>query len=155
MRTRPMLALVAGCALSLVSTSSFACGESLFRVGKGVSFREYTAPLPGSIVVVARTDAELALVARLAAAGHEIHVVAEPAQVRSKIEQHDVDIVLAYFSDHDEISAQIKDLAIAYIPVTSRDDVDAANRLYEETLSSDDSVKTFLRTIHRTLKARA
>ena len=155
MHTRSVMALIAGCALSLVSASSIACGESLFRVGKGVSFREYTAPLPGSIVVVARTEAELALVAQLATAGHEVHVVAESAQISSMLEQHDIDIVLAYFSEREAVAAQINDRAVAYIPVTSTEDVDAAGQLYDQTLSSNDSVKTFLKTIHRTLKARA
>ena len=32
---------------SLFALEAFACGDSLYRVGKGVSYRVYTAPLPG------------------------------------------------------------------------------------------------------------
>ncbi|MBT8098165.1 MAG: hypothetical protein KJO82_00375, partial [Gammaproteobacteria bacterium] len=53
---------LAACTLTLLAGNAIACGESLFRVGKGVAFREYTAPLPGSILVVAKTEAELELV---------------------------------------------------------------------------------------------
>ncbi|MBT8096843.1 MAG: hypothetical protein KJO19_07375, partial [Woeseia sp.] len=53
------------CIFTLLAGNVLACGESLFRVGKGVAFREYTAPLPGSILVVANSASELALVERL------------------------------------------------------------------------------------------
>ena len=32
-----------------MAADTHACGDSLYRVGKGISFRVYTAPLPGSV----------------------------------------------------------------------------------------------------------
>ena len=74
MRTRTTTVFVSALILSLLAGNALACGESLFRVGKGVAFRQYTAPLPGTILVVARTESELQLVQQLVAAGHDVHV---------------------------------------------------------------------------------
>jgi hypothetical protein len=57
MRKLFLLAAVAG-TLSVLSITAFACGESMFRVGKGVHYRAYSAPIPGLILVYARTDSE-------------------------------------------------------------------------------------------------
>ncbi len=149
-------AALSGVILSLVAGNALACGESLFRVGKGVEFRQYTAPLPGSILAVARTEAELLVIEQLVAAGHDVHVVSEPSQITAELGAHDFDIVLAYFSQRDEVTAETASNGITYIPVAMRDTDEErqARRQYERSLSSDDSVKKFLKTIHRTLKAR-
>lgn len=157
MRISHVTAATAGCLLTLFSAGSVACGESLFRVGKGVSFREYTAPLPGTVLVVARTDAELGLAASLEAAGHKVHVVADPDLIGNELKANDIDIVLAYFSQSESVLAQIGDQSVAYVPVVINDEIeqrDAARR-FEFWLSSDDSTKEFLKAIHRTLKAQA
>ncbi|MDZ7645624.1 MAG: hypothetical protein U5K76_16185 [Woeseiaceae bacterium] len=149
-------AILSGVILSLVAGSALACGESLFRVGKGVAFRQYTAPLPGSILAVAKTEAELLMIEQLVAAGHDVHVVAEPSQIRDELGEHEFDIVLAYYRQRDVVAAQTRESRALYIPVAMRDtgeEREAADR-YERSLASDDSVKTFLKTIHRALKAR-
>lgn len=149
-------AVVMACSLLLVSSGAYACGESLFRVGKGVNFREYTAPLPGNILVVANTSAELALVERLAAAGHDITVVPETSQIGDAVSAGQIDVVLAYFSERAEVESQIAATATAYIPVAVGDpEASQASSDYKRSLSNDDSVKTFLKTIHRTLKDKA
>lgn len=149
-------AILSGVILSLVAGSALACGESLFRVGKGVAFRQYTAPLPGSILAVANTEAELLMIEQLVAAGHDVHVVAEPSQIRDELGEHEFDIVLAYFSQRDAVAAQTTGSKALYIPVALRDTAEEreADDLYERSLASDDSVKTFLKTIHRALKTR-
>jgi hypothetical protein len=143
------------CMLTLLAGNAFACGESLFRVGKGVAFREYTAPLPGSILVVANTEAELALVERLAAAGHDIHVVSDPSEIGEELQNHDIDIVLAYYSAKDVVEDEMSSAAsVAFIPVAIDGtlEVDEASGLYPRSLSNDDSILKYLKTIHRTLK---
>ena len=159
MSRKRILATVTGCLVALLAGTVHACGESLFRVGKGVSFREYTAPLPGSILVVANTEAELAMVERLAAAGHEMHVVSHPAGIGEELKNHRIDIVLAYFSQRNEVELQMSSAiaAASYIPV-ARDgttEVSQAAEMYPQSLSNDDSVKQFLKTIHRTLKSHS
>lgn len=151
------LATLAGCILTLLAGNAFACGESLFRVGKGVAFREYTAPLPGSILVVANTQAELALVARLAAAGHDIHVVSDPSEIGEELQNHDIDVVLAYYSERGVVEDEMVSMANAtYIPVVmdGTEETSEASGLYQRSLSSEDSVLTYLKTIHRTLKSQ-
>lgn len=156
MSNRRALAALAGLILALTSAGVHACGESLFRVGKGVSFREYTAPLPGAVLVVAKTESELALVERLAAAGHAIYVVSDPSQIGDEIRKHDIDIVLAHYHQRDAVEAN--DLsATTFIPVAQRgtEEVAEAGELYQRSLTNEDSVLTFLKTIHKTLKAKS
>lgn len=157
MKSRIFRSVVIACSLSMLSASALACGESLFRVGKGVSFREYTAPLPGSLIVVARTEAELALVARLAAAGHDITVVSDASDIGETMKTRQVDIVLAYYSDRSDVEAQLASSSATYIPValSGTSEVDQAEQEYRRSLNNDDSVKEFLKTIHRSLKDKA
>jgi hypothetical protein len=152
-----ILATVAGCVLAVFTGNALACGESLFRVGKGVAFREYSAPLPGSILIVASTEAELTLVARLAAAGHDIHVVSSPEEIGAELKSHEIDIVLAQFSQREDVESQTASTAVSYIPVTSDRtlEIAQAGEIYDVSLSSDDSVKKYLRAIHETLKAQS
>lgn len=155
---RRIPAIIAGVIVSLVAGSAFACGESLFRVGKGVAFRQYTAPLPGTILAVARSETEMLMIEQLVAAGHDVHVVGVPEDIHTELGEHEFDIVLAYYSQRDTVQAQTAgETSITYIPVAMRDtaEEDEARKLYRRSLSSDDSVKTFLKTIHRTLKARS
>jgi len=157
MKSHAIRAVAIGCSLILLSGNAFACGESLFRVGKGVSFREYTAPLPGSILVVARTEAELILVERLAAAGHDITVVPDASQIGVEIDTGQFDIVLAYFGDKTEVESQMSSSSATFIPVAASgtEEVSQAGRDYQRSLVNDDSVLTFLKTIHRSLKDNA
>ena len=143
------LSLSIGVILTLLAGTASACGESLFRVGKGVGFREYTAPLPGSILVVANTEAEMAMVERLAAAGHDIHIVSDPSEIADELENHDIDVVLAYFSQREDVESQMSSMAAAtFIPVAQADE------LYQQSLTNEDSVLKFLKTIHKTLKTQ-
>jgi hypothetical protein len=141
-----------------VSFNALACGESLFRVGKGVAFREYSAPLPGSILVVANTEAELALVERLAAAGHDIHVVSDPSEIGEELQNHNIDVVLAYYSAREVVEGEMSSMASAtYIPVAMDGtlEVSEASEHYQRSLSNEDSVLKYLKTIHRTLKTNS
>ena len=141
----------------LASVDAFACGESLFRVGKGVNYRNYFAPIPGRIIAVASTEGELAMVERLSAAGHDVHVVASPDQISETLSSdHDFDLVLAYYSQHDTVESQLSGSNVLFIPVAREgtEEVALAQTNYEYSLESDDSVKQFLKTIQRTLKQR-
>ena len=156
MSNKIITAAIAGCILALSSASVYACGESLFRVGKGVSYREYTAPLPGTILVVAKTESELALVERLAAAGHAIYVVSDPSEIGDELRTRKIDIVLAHFHQRDAVEAN--DLTAAtFIPVAQSGtaEVAQAGNLYHRSLTNEDSVLKFLKTIHKTLKAQS
>lgn len=155
MRKSAVVAAISACLLTLLAGNLQACGESLFRVGKGVAYRAYTAPIPGSIVVVARTDAEFVLVEQLGAAGHDVHVISDPSEIGETIQNGDIDIVLALYSQRDLVQAETGLTSVAYLPVAidGTDEVLEARKSYTYSLTNDDSLKTYLKTIHRTLKS--
>ena len=154
MRISIVIAFAVAAALSsLVSLNAQACGESLFRVGKGVAYRALTAPLPGNVLVVS-PDRDLADL--LAAAGHHVKVVDTADEIAQELRSGKYDVVLASFNDREIVAEQMADVAKAptYVPVTTEGDqkTEAAHE-YARYLSDDDSFKQFLRVIHRTLKA--
>ena len=158
MSNRKFLATITICVFTILVSNTYACGESLFRVGKGVTFREYSAPLPGSILVVANTEAEMVLVERLAAAGHDIHVVSDPSEIGAELQNHDVDIVLAYYSQREFVEAQMSDsLTVTFIPVAQdgTQEVSQADASYQQSLTNEDSVLIYLKTIHKTLRSQS
>jgi hypothetical protein len=141
---------------SLISAYAFACGESLYRIGKGVAYRDYIAPLPGAILVVVRTDSEQEMANRLSAAGHDVHVVNDPRQLAAELERGKYDLVLALYSDRITVESQMAaaNAQSTYLPVarSGSDEVNAARKSFAQSLSTDDSVKEFLRAIHHLLK---
>lgn len=143
--------------LLLATVDAFACGESLFRVGKGVNYRNYFAPIPGRIIAVAKTNGELAMVERLSAAGHDVHVVSSPDEISETLAaEHDFDVVLALYSQRDTVEKELSGYTATYLPVAREgtEEVARAHDAYAYSLQTDDSVKQFLKTIHRTLKQR-
>jgi hypothetical protein len=154
MRISVAIAFAAGAVLScLVSLNAQACGESLFRVGKGVAYRAQTAPLPGNVLVV---SPDTGLADRLAAAGHHITVVTNPEKIAQELRSGKYDVVLASYNDREIVAAQMAAApsTTTYVPVTTESAQKAeAAHSYERYLSDDDDFTQFLRVIHRTLKA--
>jgi len=154
MRRSGVVAFSVGAALmSLVALNAEACGESLFRVGKGVAYRAQTAPLPGNVLVV---SPDSGLADRLAAAGHHVKVVASAEKIAQELKTSKYDVVLASFNDREIVAAQMAGTSSAttYVPVTTEkaQKAEAAHE-YARYLSDDDDFTQFLRVIHRTLKA--
>jgi len=73
MKTRTLLLTVL--ATALIGGNVYACGDSLYRVGKGVSYRVYTAPLPGSVLVYGEGEGAEILAQELARSGHGVRLV--------------------------------------------------------------------------------
>ena len=61
------IVLISALLAGVFSINTFACGDSLYRVGKGVSYRVYTAPLPGSVLVYGQSEGAKVLAEALAA----------------------------------------------------------------------------------------
>lgn len=141
----------------MISHDALACGESLYRVGKGVLYREYTAPLPGKILIVARTEPELLMAERIAAAGHDVHVVSQPDQLGEEMasSDHEFDLVLAYFSQRAEVETLTASTSVSYLPVVqgASEKTEAAT-IYGRYVPDQASVKQFLKSIHSALRAR-
>ena len=96
-------AMVISC---LASTGASACGESMFRVGKGVHYRAYSAPIPGTVLVYARTNEERAVAERLQEAGHEVLVVDSDLDLAMKLHDHAFDVIVAPASNNSSASGR-------------------------------------------------
>ena len=143
---------------SFASVEAIACGESLFRVGKGVAYRAQTAPLPGKLLVVAPNEDARGFADRLAAAGHDVQVVESASLLAGELSQGGYEIVLAPFTDREAVEAHTASAAsnASYVPVTLEASEEAlAKQMYERSVASSDSINAFLKVIHRTLKGRA
>lgn len=98
------------------------------------------------------------MVERLAAAGHEVHVVSDPSAIGAEIANadHSFDVVLAYFSQRGIVEAQTADASLEFIPVALEGAEEAqAKELYEHYLPDRGNVKRFLKTINATLRDRS
>ena len=140
--------------LLLASFEAQACGESLFRVGRGAAYRAQTAPLPGNVLLVAPSADAKALADRLAAAGHRVRVVETADLIAAELGKDQYDVVLASFNDRDLVATQTAGATASYIPVaTEKGQSELAAQSFERHLSADDDFTQFLRVIHRTLRA--
>lgn len=147
------LKVVLATILVTAPVAAMACGESLFRVGKGVSYRAYVAPIPGNILVVTADDDGRLLAEALISAGHQVRVVADATELGAAVKSGGYDIVLARFGEREMVEAQVAASTVTYLPVAMEDSAeeDLARQMYERSLSTGDSIKRFLRTIHKTL----
>ncbi|MEO0996676.1 MAG: hypothetical protein AAFX58_04080 [Pseudomonadota bacterium] len=129
--------------------SGFACGESLYRVGKGVAYRGYSAPIPATVIVYHSAETSESLASALAAAGHDVRLVRGEAELAAALRDADIDVVLGPVS----IAAALGDTANhTFLPIVAGGDAAAAR--YPRVLRPDDDLKTYLKQIHRSL-ARA
>lgn len=152
----PVIVSIVGAVASFSSVTfdAAACGESLFRVGRGAAYRAQTAPLPGNVLLVAPSEEAKALAERLAAAGHKVHIVETANLISDELKNGKYDIVLASYNDRELVAAQTAGATAKYVPVaTEEGQKDLAAQSYERYLSADDDFTQFLRVIHRTLKA--
>ena len=148
-----LLALLA----TVFSVDAIACGESLHRVGKGVAYRVYTAPLPGNVLVYGQSEGVKELAEALARSGHGVHVVSNEAELESELATGDYDVVIASYSDHEAVESGTSKLTgsiATFIPVASnREEEKLAKQSYDRVmLAQKDEIKHFLKAIHKTLK---
>lgn len=143
----------------LFSLDAIACGDSLYRVGKGVSYRVYTAPLPGSVLVYGQSEGAKLLAEALAKSGHGVRLVDNESALSSELSSGDYDVVIAPYSDHDAVEGSAGTAAgikTTYLPVAlSSDEAEVANETYAKVMVADrDEIKHYLKAIHRTLKEK-
>ena len=144
--------------LAVSSSSVFACGESMFRVGKGVNYRAYSAPIPGSILVYARTDSERAVATQLQDAGHQVQIVSTDIELAQEIQNHQFDVVVAPYSKREVIEVKSGQTITDrdWVPVVGSGSGSAklAKSIYRQTVNADDDVRKYLKAIHKNLKAQ-
>lgn len=150
--------VLATLATTLIAGNVLACGDSLYRVGKGVSYRVYTAPLPGSVLVYGHGEGAEQLAQQLALSGHGVRFVSNDEELQSEIGSGAYDVVIAAYTDHSAIESTTSATANAptFIPVALDSDQEAeALEEYERVmLAEKDEIKHYLKAIHQTLKQR-
>jgi CheY-like chemotaxis protein len=156
---KPFVSVVlAFTAVSALSTNVLACGESVFRAGKGVHYRAFTAPIPGTVLVYARTDGERAVAESLRQAGHDVHVVGNDAELAMQMQQQAFDVVLAPYSLHETVVSTTAQAASRpdVIPVVEPDssDIKVAKAEFDDVVVASEDVRKYLKAIHHSLKAR-
>jgi len=153
------IVLISALLASIFSINAFACGDSLYRVGKGVSYRVYTAPLPGSVLVYGQSKGAKQLAEALAQSGHGVRLVDNQMDLTIELESGNYDVVIAPYSEHDSVEASASNfdsLQTTYLPVAmDRDEAKVANQDYEKVMVADkDEIKHYLKAIHKSLKNR-
>ena len=138
----------------LFSLDAIACGDSMYRVGKGVSYRVYTAPLPGSVLVYGQSEGARMLAEALAQSGHGVRSVESEAELESELSSGSYDVVIASYSEHDRVEAS--SAGATYLPVVdTKDQAKLVEEEYEEVMVAErDEIKHYLKAIHATLKTK-
>jgi hypothetical protein len=154
----PVIALTVGAvaSFSLATFDAHACGESLFRVGRGAAYRAQTAPLPGNVLLVAPSADAKALAERLAAAGHRVQIVETADLIAEELSKNRYDVVLASYNDRELVAAETAGATTSYIPVAteaSQKELLAQSFARDRYLAESDTFNHFLKVIHRTLTA--
>jgi len=141
----------------LVSLQALACGDSLYRVGKGVSYRVYTAPLPGSVLVYGQSEGARQLAEALARSGHGVHVVQNQFDLAVEMEKGSYDVVIAPYRDHASVEANQRGSGAEYIPIAlSEEEAETARQSYNRVLVADQAeIKHYLKAIHKSLTKKA
>jgi hypothetical protein len=156
MRSLVIVAVSLTVSLATNSNDAFACGESMFRVGKGVHYRAYSAPIPGSVLVYARTDQERAVAEQLQQAGHNVQVVSTDVELGLEMKNQQFDVVIAPYSKREAVEEQSAEIASHpdWVPVVESGSADAtlAKSQYKHTVSVDDDIRKYLKAIHKSLK---
>ena len=152
------IGLLAALATTLVAGNAFACADTLYRVGKGVSYRVYTAPLPGSVLVYGEGAGAEQLAQELARSGHGVRLVSNDEELQTEIGSGAYDVVIAAYNHHSAVESTTTNAANApiFLPVALNSDEEAqAKRQYEQVMRAEkDEIKHYLKAIHKMLKQR-
>lgn len=137
--------------LIVISSGALACGESLYRIGKGVAYRAYSAPIPADVLVYVDTERDRQIAALLEGAGHGVQLVEDDESLRARLNSNEFDVVIAPFRARELVS---RNTSITFLPVVSDGSTDQrqARDLKLRPLTTDDDVKKYLKEIHRGLK---
>jgi hypothetical protein len=152
------LVLLVSLAMTLFAGNVLACGDSLYRVGKGVSYRVYTAPLPGSVLVYGEGEGAELLAKELARSGHGVRLVSDDDELVAEMGSGAYDVVIAAYSDRAAFGSDAGSAegAPTFLPVAlTKDEQKEAREEHERVmLAEKDEIKHYLKAIHQTLKQR-
>jgi hypothetical protein len=154
MKTR--FVLLATLTTTLLAGNVLACGDSLYRVGKGVSYRVYTAPLPGSVLVYGEGEGAELLAKELARSGHGVRLVSDDQELKAELDSGAYDVVIAAYSEKSMVAQGSNSDAPTFLPVAlTEDEEKLAREEHDRVMVADkDEIKHYLKAIHQTLKQR-
>lgn len=154
MKTR--IVLLVSLATTLFAGSVLACGDSLYRVGKGVSYRVYTAPLPGSVLVYGEGEGAELLAKELARSGHGVRLVSDDEELQAELASGTYDVVIAAYSEKSAVAQDTNADAPTFLPValTGEEEKEAREEHERVMVAEKDEIKHYLKAIHQTLKQR-
>lgn len=146
--------LLSALVTATLASHALACGDSLYRVGTGVSYREYTAPLPGNVLIYGEAAGVAELAEALARSGHHVRQAANELALAVELRTHRYDVIIAAYRDHDAIDATSATSGATFLPVAqSSEEQSLAEGAYDEVLVADRSeLKHYLKAIHKALK---
>ena len=152
-------ALILSLATTLIAGSALACGDSLYRVGKGVPYRTYTAPLPGSVLVYGQGAGAEQLAEALARSGHGVRLVSSDPELQAELGSGAYDVVIAAYSNHAAVESTVStsENAPTFLPVAldSEEEAEALAEYDRVMLAEQDEIKHYLKAIHLSLKQRS
>lgn len=138
-----------------LSCGAIACGDSLYRVGKGVAYRTYSAPLPGNLLVYGGDFSAADLARQLADSGHTVVLVDDEENLIAELNKGKYDVVIAPYSEHGAIEAIPGQSE--FLPIATNDEEERlAKSSYKQVmLPGKHEVKHYLKAIHLSLKSSA
>ena len=146
---------IAAILASIMSTPALACGDSLYRAGKGVSYRTYSAPLPGNLLIFGNSEGARLLAEELAKSGHEVQLVSNASDLAKQLQSGQYDVVIAPYAEHQSIESV--DSSSAFLPIAvAGDEEQLARKSYDRVMVPEKhEIKHYLKAIHRALKESA
>ena len=153
------LAMTVLLASACMATTAAACSENLYRVGKGKRYREYTAPIPGNILLVGDKPQNRVMAEWLTHAGHKVQVVEDAARLGTFLQTDQYDMVLASYGVQSTVAAQTaaNKSHAKYLPIADEKADEATLKIASggEFVSAKAQPKELLKAIHRILKSES
>lgn len=147
-------AIITAILITGLSYNASACGDSLYRVGKGMSYRTYSAPLPGNLLVYGDTEGARSLADELEKSGHGVRLVASPDDLAAELGKGGYDVIIAPYSEHSIVEANGN---VTFLPIVSSDvELQQASQTYKRVMIPEKhEIKHYLKAIHLSLKSAA
>ena len=132
-----------------------ACGDSLYRVGTGVSYRQYTAPLPGNVLIYGNSENATDLAADLVRSGHHVKVVDNELALDLEVRLNHYDVIIARYADHEAVEKSHHEADTMFLPVAAtRAEAARVEQHYDRVMIADrHELKHYLKAIHLVLKS--
>lgn len=139
---------------AFIGSDVLACGESLYRVGKGIEYREYTAPLPGNVLIFGAAGDSAGLAEELQRAGHHVDVASSPSELVSLADRGDYQVVIGPYSAYEDFEAMSVLTDAEYLPVaiSGVNEKQAKQEFDDVMVPSKHEIRHYLKAIHKALK---